>query len=80
MSIPLQETEARLGNTELYRPLHSYFLLCPSTGLRNIMLVSDGHIDSEELTLRAAMENAEHTRLFTLGVRFGALIFISYTL
>ncbi|XP_041092549.1 protein mono-ADP-ribosyltransferase PARP4-like [Polyodon spathula] len=57
-----------MGNTDLWRPLRSLSLLAPSKGIRNILLISDGHIQSEGLTLRLVKENAHHTRIFTCGV------------
>ncbi|MGH0146798.1 UNVERIFIED_CONTAM: hypothetical protein FKN15_008978 [Acipenser sinensis] len=57
-----------MGNTDLWRPLRSLSLLAPSKGVRNIVLISDGHIQSEGLTLRLVKENAHHTRIFTCGV------------
>ena len=64
----IQSTQAVHGNTEVYRPLHAYFLLNPTEGLRNVFLVSDGHINSEMETLKAVGENYNSTRVFTLGV------------
>ncbi|XP_033905204.3 protein mono-ADP-ribosyltransferase PARP4-like isoform X4 [Acipenser ruthenus] len=57
-----------MGNTDLWRPLRNLSLLAPSKGVRNIVLISDGHIQSEGLTLRLVKENAHHTRIFTCGV------------
>ncbi|XP_034759163.2 protein mono-ADP-ribosyltransferase PARP4-like [Acipenser ruthenus] len=57
-----------MGNTDLWRPLRSLSLLAPSKGVRNILLISDGHIQSEGLILRLLKENAHHTRIFTCGV------------
>lgn len=65
----IQNIQATMGNTEVYHPLHSYFLLSPTEGTRNVILVSDGHINNEEVTRKAMMENYQHTRLFTCGVR-----------
>ncbi|XP_078001506.1 protein mono-ADP-ribosyltransferase PARP4-like isoform X2 [Glandiceps talaboti] len=61
-------TEADMGNTEVWRPLHSFFQLSPTTGVRNIFLVSDGHINNEDATLAAIRLNSQHTRIFTFGV------------
>ena len=58
-----------MGNTEIYRPLHTYFLLAHREGIRNVILVSDGHINNEEMTLQAVKAARGHTRLFTCGVR-----------
>ena len=65
----MQNTEAVLGNTQVYRPLHAYFLLQRQNAIRNVLLVSDGHINNAEMTLQAVKEARSHTRLFTCGVR-----------
>ncbi|CAJ1079037.1 protein mono-ADP-ribosyltransferase PARP4 isoform X1 [Xyrichtys novacula] len=56
------------GSTELWRPLRALSLLPPSSGVRNLLLLSDGHIQNTELTLKLLRENAQHTRLFTCGL------------
>ncbi|XP_036396735.1 protein mono-ADP-ribosyltransferase PARP4 [Megalops cyprinoides] len=56
------------GSTDLWRPLHSLSLLPPSRTIRNLLLISDGHIQSEALTLRLIRENAQHSRVFTCGI------------
>lgn len=63
-----QETRATMGNTEVLRPLHAYFLLGSGATTRNVFLISDGHINAEELTLVAVRDNAPQTRLFTFAV------------
>ncbi|XP_060909550.1 protein mono-ADP-ribosyltransferase PARP4 isoform X2 [Labrus mixtus] len=56
------------GSTELWRPLRALSLLPPSRGVRNLLLLSDGHIQNAEVTLRLLRENAQHSRLFTCGL------------
>ncbi|XP_074551560.1 protein mono-ADP-ribosyltransferase PARP4 [Halichoeres trimaculatus] len=56
------------GSTELWRPLRALSLLPPSCGVRNLLLLSDGHIQNSELTLKLLRENAQHSRLFTCGL------------
>uniref|UniRef100_A0A8C6TK18 Poly [ADP-ribose] polymerase n=1 Tax=Neogobius melanostomus TaxID=47308 RepID=A0A8C6TK18_9GOBI len=56
------------GSTELWRPLRALSLLPPSSGMRNLLLLSDGHIQNTELTLQLLRDNAPHTRLFTCGL------------
>ncbi|KAL6484798.1 hypothetical protein MHYP_G00068430 [Metynnis hypsauchen] len=56
------------GSTELWRPLRSLNLLPPSHGVRNVLLISDGHIQNQPQTLQLVQENARHTRLFTCGL------------
>ncbi|XP_040912950.1 protein mono-ADP-ribosyltransferase PARP4 isoform X2 [Toxotes jaculatrix] len=56
------------GSTELWRPLRALSLLLPSRGIRNLLLLSDGHIQNAELTLQLLRDNAQHSRLFTFGL------------
>ncbi|XP_071961516.1 protein mono-ADP-ribosyltransferase PARP4-like [Antedon mediterranea] len=60
--------QANMGNTEVWRPLHAYFLLSDAKCLRNIFLISDGHINNEESTLRAIRLNSKTNRVFTFGI------------
>lgn len=57
------------GSTELWRPLRALSLLPPSQGVRNLLLLSDGHIQNAELTLQLLRDNVQHSRLFTCGLR-----------
>uniref|UniRef100_A0A8D0S056 Poly [ADP-ribose] polymerase n=1 Tax=Sus scrofa TaxID=9823 RepID=A0A8D0S056_PIG len=57
-----------MGNTELWKVLWHLSLLPPAHGLRNILLISDGHLQHESLTLQLVKRNAQHTRLFSCGV------------
>ncbi|XP_042370336.1 protein mono-ADP-ribosyltransferase PARP4-like, partial [Plectropomus leopardus] len=56
------------GSTELWRPLRALSLLPPSRGVRNLLLLSDGHIQNPELTLQLVRDNAQHSRFFTCGL------------
>ncbi|PWA26202.1 hypothetical protein CCH79_00013719, partial [Gambusia affinis] len=53
------------GSTELWRPLRALSLLPPSTGVRNLLLLSDGHIQNAAATLQLLRDNVQHSRLFT---------------
>uniref|UniRef100_K1PUC2 Poly [ADP-ribose] polymerase 4 n=1 Tax=Magallana gigas TaxID=29159 RepID=K1PUC2_MAGGI len=64
----IQKLQANQGNTELYRPLHSYYLLKPESSTRNIFLFSDGYINNDEDTLAKISQNTQHTRVFTMGI------------
>ncbi|KAJ8314784.1 hypothetical protein KUTeg_006934 [Tegillarca granosa] len=75
----LESCQANMENTELYRPLHSFYLLKPESAVKNmyftsessyknIFLISDGHINNEETTLEHVYKNSQHTRIFTFGV------------
>lgn len=57
------------GSTELWRPLQTLSLLPPSRGLRNLLLLSDGHIQNAAATLQLVRDNVRHSRLFTCGIR-----------
>ncbi|XP_067418928.1 protein mono-ADP-ribosyltransferase PARP4 [Emydura macquarii macquarii] len=57
-----------MGNTDLWKTLRYLSLLYPSQRDRNILLISDGHIQNESMTFQIVKENVRHTRLFTCGV------------
>uniref|UniRef100_A0A8C4KT67 Poly [ADP-ribose] polymerase n=1 Tax=Equus asinus asinus TaxID=83772 RepID=A0A8C4KT67_EQUAS len=57
-----------MGNTDFWKTLRYLNLLYPSQGLRNILLISDGHLQNERLTLQLVRRNVQHTRLFSCGV------------
>ncbi|XP_055988932.1 protein mono-ADP-ribosyltransferase PARP4 [Sorex fumeus] len=57
-----------MGNTDFWKVLRYLNLLYPSRGFRNILLVSDGHLQNEGLTLRLVKKSVRHTRLFSCGV------------
>ncbi|XP_033113003.1 protein mono-ADP-ribosyltransferase PARP4-like [Anneissia japonica] len=64
----IRNVKANMGNTEVWRPLHAYFLLSDTNCLRNIFLISDGHINNEESTLNAIQHGAKNNRVFTFGI------------
>lgn len=64
----IKSAKPTMGNTDFWKPLHSLSLLVPSKGIRNILLISDGHIQNESRTLQIVKNNVKHTRLFTCGV------------
>uniref|UniRef100_UPI00398E7C2A protein mono-ADP-ribosyltransferase PARP4 isoform X2 n=1 Tax=Pristiophorus japonicus TaxID=55135 RepID=UPI00398E7C2A len=57
-----------MGNTDFWRPLLNLNLLAPSKRIRNVLLISDGHIQNEALTLKTVHQNVKHTRIFTCSV------------
>uniref|UniRef100_F6YT84 Poly [ADP-ribose] polymerase n=1 Tax=Monodelphis domestica TaxID=13616 RepID=F6YT84_MONDO len=57
-----------MGNTDFWKTLRFLSLLYPSQGMRNILLLSDGHIQNESLTLQIVKRNVRHTRLFACGI------------
>uniref|UniRef100_A0A672JAG4 Poly [ADP-ribose] polymerase n=1 Tax=Salarias fasciatus TaxID=181472 RepID=A0A672JAG4_SALFA len=56
------------GSTELWRPLRALSLLPPSSGIRNLLLLSDGHIQNADATLQLLRDGVQHSRLFTCGL------------
>ncbi|EHB03069.1 Poly [ADP-ribose] polymerase 4 [Heterocephalus glaber] len=56
-----------MGNTDFWKTLRYLGLLYPSQGVRNVLLISDGHLQNESLTLKLVKRNVLHTRLFTCG-------------
>uniref|UniRef100_A0A8C0A9F5 Poly [ADP-ribose] polymerase n=1 Tax=Bos mutus grunniens TaxID=30521 RepID=A0A8C0A9F5_BOSMU len=57
-----------MGNTDFWKTLRYLSLLYPSHVLRNILLISDGHLQNESLTLQLVRRSVPHTRLFSCGV------------
>ncbi|XP_055398577.1 protein mono-ADP-ribosyltransferase PARP4 isoform X2 [Bubalus kerabau] len=57
-----------MGNTDFWKTLRYLSLLYPSHMLRNILLISDGHLQNESLTLQFVRKSVPHTRLFSCGV------------
>ncbi|XP_031218415.1 protein mono-ADP-ribosyltransferase PARP4 isoform X2 [Mastomys coucha] len=57
-----------MGNTDFWKILRYLSFLYPSEGFRNILLISDGHLQSESLTLQLVKRNTQHTRVFTCAV------------
>uniref|UniRef100_A0A8C2ELN7 Poly [ADP-ribose] polymerase n=1 Tax=Cyprinus carpio TaxID=7962 RepID=A0A8C2ELN7_CYPCA len=68
----LQSCSGSGGSTDLWRPLRNLSLLPPCRGVRNILLLSDGHVQNQPLTLQLVRENSCHTRLFTCGLSLTA--------
>ncbi|XP_042313185.1 M-phase phosphoprotein 8 [Sceloporus undulatus] len=64
----IMSATATMGNSDLWKTLHYLSLLYPSKEKRNILLISDGHIQNEAMTLQLVKQNAKHTRIFTCGV------------
>ncbi|XP_012904270.1 protein mono-ADP-ribosyltransferase PARP4 isoform X1 [Mustela putorius furo] len=57
-----------MGNTDFWKTLRYLNLLYPSQGFRSILLISDGHLQNESLTLQLVKRNVQHTRLFSCGI------------
>ncbi|KAK6170199.1 hypothetical protein SNE40_018651 [Patella caerulea] len=64
----IKKCVANKGNTELYEPLHTLHLLQSTSGVRNVFVLSDGHINNDDAVLNSALLNSKHTRIFTFGV------------
>ncbi|KAK3593675.1 hypothetical protein CHS0354_013571 [Potamilus streckersoni] len=64
----VQGLKADMGNTEALRPLHSLYLLKRESSLRNVFLITDGHVNNEEITLAEIHCHCQNTRIFTFGV------------
>lgn len=76
----IMSAASAMGNTDFWKVLRYLSLLYPSEGLRNILLISDGHLQSESLTLQLVKRNIHHTRLFTCAVSSTANCHILRTL
>lgn len=66
-SLP-QSASPTMGSTDFWKVLRCLSLLPPSQGLRNVLLISDGHLQSDSLTLQLVKRHVQHTRLFCCGV------------
>ncbi|XP_050999336.1 protein mono-ADP-ribosyltransferase PARP4 [Acomys russatus] len=64
----LMSAAPTMGNTDFWKVLRYLSFLYPSGRLRNILLISDGHLQSESLTLQLVKRNTQHTRVFTCAV------------
>ncbi|XP_014646672.1 PREDICTED: poly [ADP-ribose] polymerase 4 [Ceratotherium simum simum] len=64
----IKSASPTMGNTDFWKTLRYLNLLYPSQGLRNILLISDGHLQNESLTLQLVRRNVQHTRLFSCGI------------
>ncbi|KAL3871218.1 hypothetical protein ACJMK2_039226 [Sinanodonta woodiana] len=64
----VQGLKADMGNTEALRPLHSLHLLKRESSLRNVFLITDGHVNNEETTLAEIQCHCQNTRIFTFGI------------
>ncbi|GAB1298937.1 Protein mono-ADP-ribosyltransferase PARP4 [Apodemus speciosus] len=64
----LMSAAPSMGNTDFWKILRNLSFLYPSEGLRNILLISDGHLQSESLTLQLVKRNIQHTRVFACAV------------
>ncbi|XP_052047314.1 protein mono-ADP-ribosyltransferase PARP4 isoform X2 [Apodemus sylvaticus] len=67
----LMSAAPSMGNTDFWKLLRYLSFLYPSEGLRNILLISDGHLQSESLTLQLVKRNIQHTRVFACAVGLG---------
>ena len=65
-----QALSATMGNTEVIRPMHTFYLLRHESSIQNVFLISDGHINNEDAMLSNSLKNSQHTRIFTMGVRY----------
>lgn len=85
----IQSCQAIMGNTDIWRPLHSLHLLSESAcsdagGVTNsstlppcgIFVISDGHMTEEGPSLSAIKDGAQTYRVFTFGVRYVVVIII----
>ncbi|XP_019851276.1 PREDICTED: uncharacterized protein LOC100633591 isoform X2 [Amphimedon queenslandica] len=77
----VQSCQAVMGNTDIWRPLHSLYLLSEAAssstgGLTNsstlppcsVFVISDGHMTEEAPSLSAIKDGAQNYRVFTFGV------------
>ena len=79
----VQSCQAVMGNTDIWRPLHSLYLLSDAASVstggltnsstlppRSLFVISDGHMTEEAPSLSAIKDGAQNYRVFTFGVRY----------
>ncbi|XP_075054975.1 protein mono-ADP-ribosyltransferase PARP4-like isoform X2 [Mixophyes fleayi] len=64
----IKMAKPNMGSTEFWKPLQSLSLLRPSTGCQKVLLISDGHLQNENLVFQILKKNQGHINLFTCGV------------
>ncbi|XP_040196486.1 protein mono-ADP-ribosyltransferase PARP4 isoform X2 [Rana temporaria] len=64
----IKMAKPNMGSTELWKPLQSTCLLRPTSGTHKILLISDGHLQNENLAFQILKKNKNHIKLFTCGV------------
>lgn len=64
----LKHLTPNLGNTELFRPLRSYYLMTKSDELVNMLVITDGFVNNEGSVISAARKSCSKVRVFTMGV------------
>ena len=59
-----------MGATDIWKVLKALSLLPVKADVhvRNVCLLSDGHVIEEELSLKLASHNHQQSRIFTFGV------------
>ncbi|XP_018410174.1 PREDICTED: poly [ADP-ribose] polymerase 4-like [Nanorana parkeri] len=64
----IKMAKPNMGSTEFWKPLQSTCLLRPSSGHHKILLISDGHLQNDNLVFQILKKNKNHIKLFTCGV------------
>ncbi|ESO10884.1 hypothetical protein HELRODRAFT_190218 [Helobdella robusta] len=64
----LEKSTSLLGNTDLFPILKKYLILSSPSLTRNLLLISDGYLDSEAEVFRIVKQFPDTTRLFSVGV------------
>jgi Ca-activated chloride channel family protein len=63
----VQGIEARLGGTELLPPLQTV-LTTPTTGVRQLIVLTDGEISNEAAVMKLARTHRAQNRIFAFGI------------
>ncbi|XP_077340109.1 protein mono-ADP-ribosyltransferase PARP4 isoform X3 [Lithobates pipiens] len=64
----IKMAKPNMGSTEFWKPLQSTCLLKPTSGPHKILLISDGHLQNENIAFQILKKNKNHIKLFTCGV------------
>ncbi|XP_056417671.1 protein mono-ADP-ribosyltransferase PARP4 isoform X4 [Hyla sarda] len=64
----IKEAKPTMGSTEFWKVLQSLCLLRTKVGRHKVLLISDGHLQNENLVFQILNKNKNHVQLFTCGV------------
>ncbi|XP_069825899.1 protein mono-ADP-ribosyltransferase PARP4-like isoform X2 [Dendropsophus ebraccatus] len=64
----IKEAKPNMGSTEFWKVLQALSLLRPKVNRQRVLLISDGHVQNENLVIQTLNENRIYIHLFTCGV------------
>ncbi|XP_073518514.1 protein mono-ADP-ribosyltransferase PARP4 isoform X3 [Phyllobates terribilis] len=64
----IKKAKPTMGSTEFWKVLHCLCLLTPKMGRQKVFLISDGHVQNENLVFQILSKHKNDIQLFTGGV------------